>query len=145
MARWFDEHFEPLEKTRTYARLSRRQSATPDIPRPQWTTSYRAYDDRTFGVILDTSGSLDRNLLAKALGTIASYAESRNVPSVRVVFCDAAVYDQGFIAPQEVAGKVKIRGRGGTGLQPAVDLPFPPKGKISISNRWFRLPTASTW
>lgn len=137
LARWFDEHFEPLEKTRTYARLSRRQSATPDIPRPRWATSYGAYDDRTFGVILDTSGSMDRNLLAKALGTIASYAESRDVPLVRVVFCDAAVYDQGFITPAEVAGKVKIRGRGGTILQPAVDLlekdeGFPKDGPLLV-------------
>src|SRR5205823_13992634 len=31
LAQWFDEHFSPLERVRTYARLRRRQSATPDI------------------------------------------------------------------------------------------------------------------
>jgi hypothetical protein len=38
-------------------------------------------------VVLDTSGSIDRMLLAKALGAIASYSLSRDVWAVRVVFC----------------------------------------------------------
>lgn len=42
---------------------------------------------RTFGVLLDTSGSMDRALLAAALGTIASYSAARDVTRVRVVFC----------------------------------------------------------
>ncbi|MDR1031001.1 MAG: hypothetical protein LBL76_09045, partial [Treponema sp.] len=66
LARWFDEHFIPLEKTRSYARPSRRQSSTPDIPRPNWIVSRQALDDRTFGVVLDTSGSMPRGLLASA-------------------------------------------------------------------------------
>ena len=41
---------------------------------------------------------------------------------VRVVFCDAAAYDQGIMAPEEIAGAVKVRGRGGTKLQPGIDL-----------------------
>jgi len=36
LAQWFDHYFPPLEKTRTYARPSRRQSSTPDIPRPRY-------------------------------------------------------------------------------------------------------------
>jgi predicted DNA-binding transcriptional regulator YafY len=51
----------------------------------------------TFGVVLDTSGSMERTVLARALGTIASYATSRDVPAVRVVFCDAAPYDEGYL------------------------------------------------
>ncbi|MCQ6557417.1 vWA domain-containing protein [Paenibacillus mendelii] len=31
LAKWFDHYFSPLEKVRTYARGSRRQSSTPDI------------------------------------------------------------------------------------------------------------------
>ena len=49
LARWFDERFQPLEKHRTYARLSRRQSATPEIPRPSWHYEDTASAGRTFG------------------------------------------------------------------------------------------------
>ena len=137
LARWFDAHFAPLEQRRTYARPSRRQSATPDIPRPRWAPDAGAEDGRTFGVILDTSGSMDRTLLAKALGAIAGYALARDVPAARVVFCDVAAYDQGYLPPEAIAGRVRVRGRGGTILQPAVDLleraeDFPPDGPLLI-------------
>lgn len=137
LAQWFDNYFSPLEKVRSYARPSRRQSSTPSIPRPRWVPASGADDGRTFGVILDTSGSMDRTLLAKALGAIASYSISRDVPLVRVVFCDAAAYDQGYISPEAIADKVKVRGRGGTLLQPGIDLlekaeDFPKDGPLLI-------------
>ncbi|MCM1187943.1 MAG: VWA-like domain-containing protein [bacterium] len=122
LARWFDERFEPLEKRRTYARLSRRQSATPDIPRPSYRYEEDAQEGRTFGVLLDTSGSMDRGLLAAALGAIASYSAARDVNRVRVVFCDASPYDQGYMEAADIAGSVRVRGRGGTVLQPGVEL-----------------------
>ena len=122
LARWFDERFEPLEKRRTYARLSRRQSSTPDIPRPSWRYEEEAHAGRTFGVLLDTSGSMDRNLLAAALGAVASYGAVRDVNRVRVVFCDASPYDQGYMEVSDIASSVKVRGRGGTVLQPGVEL-----------------------
>lgn len=122
LAKWFDERFEPLEKHRTYARLSRRQSATPDIPRPSWRYEEAAQAGRTFGVLLDTSGSMDRSLLAAALGSIASYSAARDVNRIRVVFCDAAPYDQGYMEATDIAGSVKVRGRGGTVLQPGIEL-----------------------
>lgn len=122
LAEWFDEHFPPIEMRRSYARPSHRQSSTPDIPRPRWVPVEAAEDGRTFGVLLDTSGSMDRAILAKALGAIASYSISRDVPAVRVVFCDAATYDQGYMPPEVVAGAVKVRGRGGTVLQPGIHL-----------------------
>ncbi len=136
LAQWFDHHFPPLEKRRTFARASRRQMATPDIPRPLLVRK----DDgevRTFAVLLDTSGSMDRRLLAKALGAIASYSTARDVDLVRLLFCDAAVYDQGFVRPEEIAGRVRVRGRGGTILQPGLDLldesrDFPPNGPVLI-------------
>lgn len=122
LAKWFDERFEPLEKCRTYARLSRRQSSTPDIPRPSWRYEEASEAGRTFGVLLDTSGSMDRSLLAAALGAISSYSAARDVSKVRVVFCDAAPYDQGYMEVTDIAGSVKVRGRGGTVLQPGVEL-----------------------
>ena len=137
LARWFDEQFTPIEKTRSYARTSRRQSSTPDIPRPNWVVSQAAMDGRTFGVVLDTSGSMERGLLAAALGAIASYSAARDVPAVRVVFCDAEAYDAGYMLPEDVAGTVNVKGRGGTVLQPGIDLleeaeDFPKEAPILI-------------
>jgi predicted metal-dependent peptidase len=136
LARWFDDCFPPLEKVRTYARPSRRQSGTPDIPRPRYIAP-PVLDGRTFGVVLDSSGSMDRVLLGDCLGAIASYSESRDVPAARVVFCDAYAYDAGYMRPDEIAGRVKVRGRGGTVLQPGIDLleraaDFPRAGPILI-------------
>ncbi|MFP3154007.1 hypothetical protein LQZ18_06150 [Lachnospiraceae bacterium ZAX-1] len=37
-------------------------------------------DGRTFGALLDTSGSMDRKLLSTALGAIASFSVARDVP-----------------------------------------------------------------
>ncbi len=121
LAQWFDMYFPPLQKSRTYQRLSRRQSSTPDIPRPQWYAPPVLEKGRTFGVILDTSGSMDRAVLAKALGAIASYSAARDVHAIRVLFCDAVVFDEGYLTPEEIAGKVRVKGRGGTVLQPAID------------------------
>lgn len=137
LAQWFDHYFSPIEKIRTYARVSRRQSSTPDIPRPRWVPNSGDEEGRTFGVVLDTSGSMDSKLLAKALGAIASYSISRDVPLVRVLFCDAAVYDQGYMAPETIADRVAVKGRGGTVIQPAIDLlesaeDFPRKGPLLI-------------
>lgn len=137
LARWFDHHFPPLETRRTYLRLSRRQSATPDIPRPHLGVDESRREGRTFGVVLDTSGSMSRQMLARALGAIASYAEAKEVAAVRVVFCDARPHDAGYLAAHDIAGRVRVHGRGGTVLQPGIDLlqgaaDFPPDGPILI-------------
>ena len=39
-----------------------------------------------------------------------------------MVFCDAEAYDQGYMKPEDIAGTVKVKGRGGTVLQPGIDL-----------------------
>lgn len=100
LGKWFDEQFPPLEKHRTYARPSRRQGSTPDIPRP-------------------------------------SYAVSKNIPFVRIIFCDAEATDAGYMAPEDIAGRVEITGRGGTVLQPGIDAlekakDFPLAGPILV-------------
>ena len=92
---------------------------------------------RTFGVVLDTSGSMDRSLPAKAPSAIAGYAIARDVPAVRVVFCDAAAYDAGYLPPEAIADRVRVKGRGGTVLQPGIDLlekapDFPPAGPLLV-------------
>lgn len=137
LAKWFDCYFIPLEKRRTYARPSRRQGATLDIPRPSYITNETLMDGRTFGVVIDTSGSMSTKLLGMALGSIASYAVSKEIPFVRVIFCDAAAYDAGYLTPEDVAGRVEVKGRGGTRLQPGINLlesakDFPKAGPILI-------------
>lgn len=137
LARWFEEHVPSVERRRTYARASRRQAATPDIPRPGWVRPQELERLPTFGVVLDTSGSMGSQLLGKALGAIASYATARDVPAARVVFCDAVAHDAGYLPVSEIAGRVKVRGRGGTVLQPGVDLleraeDFPPDGPVLV-------------
>lgn len=122
LGRWFDDRFTPIERRRNWRRLSRRQEATPDIPRPAALQDQEEVDARTFGVVLDTSMSMNRELLGKALGQIASYAAAKDVRQVRVVFCDAAPYDQGYMSIEEIATRVRIVGRGGTRLQPAITM-----------------------
>ncbi|MCI8670186.1 MAG: hypothetical protein HFI34_11830 [Lachnospiraceae bacterium] len=137
LANWFDCHFQPLEKTRTYSRPSRRQGSTPNIPRPRYIQQEIPTDSRTFGVVVDTSGSMSAKQIGMALGSIASYAAAKDVPFVRVVFCDARAYDAGYLAPEDIAGRVRVKGRGGTVLQPGVDMlesaeNFPKDGPILI-------------
>ncbi|MFF7123016.1 MULTISPECIES: vWA domain-containing protein [unclassified Streptomyces] len=137
LARWFDEFVPSPQAVRTYARPSRRQSATPGIPRAGRCFPPEEIARCTFGVVLDTSGSMDRTLLGKALGAIASYAGARDVPAARVVFCDAAPHDAGYVPVTEIAGRVRVHGRGGTVLQPGVDLlhrapDFPPGAPVLV-------------
>ena len=137
LAEWFDLHFAPLEKRRSYARPSRRQGSTPDIPRPRYVSADLPEHSRTFGVVVDTSGSMNAKLIGYALGAIASFAVAKEAPFARVVFCDAQAYDAGWIAPEDIAGRIAVKGRGGTVLQPGVDLlekakDFPKDGPILI-------------
>ncbi|MDE6312231.1 MAG: hypothetical protein K2M46_01155 [Lachnospiraceae bacterium] len=137
LAKWFDIYFPPLEKSRTYARPSRRQASTPDIPRPRYCPQDIPTDSHTFGVVIDTSGSMEAKTIGKALGTIASYSVAHDVPFARVIFCDAAAYDIGYVSPEDIAGRVAVKGRGGTKLQPAIDAlesakDFPKDGPILI-------------
>ncbi len=77
LANWFDVHFAPLERYRSYARPSRRQASTPDIPRPRYQTMDILTKSRTFGVVIDTFGSMDPQLIGKALGAVASIKNSK--------------------------------------------------------------------
>jgi predicted metal-dependent peptidase len=76
----------------------------------------------TFGVLLDTSASMDVRQLGKALGAVASFAAARDVPAVRVVYCDAAPKDAGYIPVEEIGHRLRVWGRGGTVLQPGIRL-----------------------
>lgn len=137
LSRWFEREVGDQPCHRSYARPSRRQMSTPDIPRPRWIPDEEIDHQPTFATVIDTSGSMDRVLLGKALGAVASYAMAREVRRVRVVFCDAAAHDVGWIAPEELLEKVEVRGRGGTILQAGIDAieqakDFPARGPLLI-------------
>jgi predicted metal-dependent peptidase len=137
LARWFDEYLPRVEPTRGYARPSRRQSSTPDIARPGRHQPTELVPRVTFGVVLDTSASMDVRQLGKALGAVASFATARDVPAVRVVYCDAAPKDAGYVPVEEIGHRLRVWGRGGTELQPGIRLlekadDFPPDAPILI-------------
>ena len=137
LAQWLDRFFPPIERRRSFARAHRRQSATPDIPRPAWVVPEERRAGRTFAAVIDTSGSMDRAALGKALGAIASYAMSRDVERVRLVQCDASAHDAGYVAPETLLDRVELRGRGGTVLMPGIRAveraeDFPDGGPILI-------------
>src|SRR5262249_7932714 len=92
---------------------------------------------RVFGAVVDTSGSMSRSSLGKAIGAIASYAISRDVSMVRLIQCDAAPYDCGYVEPEALLDRVQVKGRGGTVLMPGIVLleearDFPKDGPILI-------------
>lgn len=121
LARWIAERFPLEESKRTYSRPSRRQSATPDIPRARYIRPQEDKITRTFGVLMDTSASMNRELLGKCLGAIASYSAAQDVKYIRLIFCDAQPYDEGYVPVEILAQKLKVKGRGGTVLQQAVN------------------------
>lgn len=120
LGQWLDNYFPPIAARRSFARASRRQSSTPDIPRAVYIKPLDLMAARTFGVVLDTSGSMDSGTLARGLGAIASYALSREVPQVRVIQCDAGIHDMGYVEAERLLETVEVKGRGGTVLMPAI-------------------------
>ena len=80
---------------------------------------------------------MEAKTIGKALGSIASYSVAHDVPFARVVFCDADAYDIGYVSPEDIAGRVAVKGRGGTALQPGIQMienakDFPNDGPILI-------------
>ncbi len=121
LADWFARNFPLEEKIRSYARASRRQSSSPDIPIPYFRKQEYERMSKTFGIILDTSGSMDPELIGKCLGAISSYAQAQDVEEVRLIFCDAQPYDEGYILVKNLVNKIMVKGRGGTVIQKAIN------------------------
>lgn len=142
LADWIAEQFPAIENRRTYSRLSRRQSSTPDIPRASYIKPVEDKITRTYGVVIDTSGSVDRELLAKSIGAVVSYSQANDVKYVRLIFCDAIAYDEGYVPIDLLMNKISVKGRGGTVLQPAINLleqisDFPSNAPILIISDGF--------
>ncbi|HYF47875.1 MAG TPA: hypothetical protein VEJ63_00600, partial [Planctomycetota bacterium] len=121
LAKWFDEHIPPVERVRTYARPSRRQSSTPEIARPRYVWPDEEIMQRdTFALIVDASGSLDGDIQSAALGAITGYVLSRNIPRVRMLTTGAEVRDLGFVPAEELASGLQLSARPTPLIQPAL-------------------------
>jgi predicted metal-dependent peptidase len=120
LANWLDLQLTPRQVTRSYSRLNRRQSATPHIPLAG--RAMQGFHSPTFGVILDTSGSMSQALLQQGLAAVVAFSERHGVAQVRLVMCDTQPYDEGFIPLETLKRTFRVYGRGGTILQPAVTL-----------------------
>ena len=144
LARWFDRYFSPVETVRSYARAVPPAGVHPGHPAAGPASAGDPGQRSAPSVSCWTPPARWTSaLLGKALGAIASYAAARDVPAARVVFCDAVAYDAGYLAVDEIAGRVRVRGPGrhrpAAGHQSAGDAPttFPPTGRSWSS------PTAS--
>ena len=123
LGRWFDEHVPPVERIRTYGRPSRRQSATPTIARPRYVWPDEENVQRgTFGLVLDTSGSMPPLVQAQALGAITAYALSRNISLIRVLTSGAELEDRGNVAAESLAQPLALSARSSATLQPALNV-----------------------
>lgn len=123
LGRWFDEHIPPIERIRTYGRPSRRQSSTPEIARPRYVwPDVENMVKGTFGLVVDTSGTLEPRYAALALGAITTYALSRSIPSVRLILSGAELVDESQTACDDLFQRFRISERPTTAIQPAVEL-----------------------
>ena len=123
LAKWFDEHVPPVERMRTYGRPSRRQSSTPEIARPRYVWPDEEIAQRsTLGLVIDASGALPATMLTQVLGAISTYAVSRNVQRVRMVYTGGELRDLGPIAADEMLQHRISLPRSTPLLQPAVQL-----------------------
>lgn len=95
----------------TYQRRSRRQAAVPDVLLP----GARRPVPRV-AIVIDTSGSVDDVLLARALGEVEGVLRSIGVAerNLTVLSCDAAVHT---VTRIRKAGDVALAGGGGTDLR----------------------------
>ena len=99
----------------TYTRRSRRQSALPDVVLPG---TRRPVPNVAF--VVDTSGSVDDTLLARALGEVDGVLRGLGVTgsSVTVLSCDAAVHT---VQRVRSARGAKLGGGGGTDMRVGID------------------------
>lgn len=72
-------------------------------------------------VVVDTSASISKPLLARFLGTVASIATAENIDDVRLLCVDATVTsDETLFAAELQFREVTLVGRGGSDFRPAL-------------------------
>jgi predicted metal-dependent peptidase len=111
LQRWLDG-VAPGE--RSYLRPSRRTAPRPDVA-----LAGRRRAGWTLHVVLDTSGSMARDL-ARLLGTIGAFCEGAGVGEVRLLQCDAEVTRDERVPP-EALQRFELAGFGGSDLSAALN------------------------
>jgi len=113
---------------RTFLRPSRRQSAIAYDAGEEWPEVVSMPGRRVvfaghLVAIVDTSASIDEQVLAVALGAIASAATAEGVDEVRLIQADAEVTIDEVVSPADLLVRpIAIKGRGGTSFAPALTL-----------------------
>ena len=135
LAKWFDVQFPPLEKHRTWRGRADGRGATPDIPRPGYAYYEQDLESRTFGVVVDTSGSMSAKQIGMALGSIASYAAGERCSVRENHFLRCQSDGCGISGTGRYCRPGKSHGTRRTILQPGVDCleqanDFPKDGPI---------------
>ena len=110
MQRWFDG---AAVSKRSWARPSRRGAWRTDVVLPS-----RSRDFLTLHIILDTSGSMARDIPG-ILGQISAFARNVGIGQVHVIQCDADVQQDEFIEVDQLE-RYQVTGYGGSDLSPAM-------------------------
>jgi predicted metal-dependent peptidase len=111
LQRWIDA-VAPGE--RTYMRPARRRHHQSDVVLPG-----RRRDGWMLHILLDTSGSMV-DILPRALGAIAYFAENAGVTEVHLVQCDIEVTHDDWIDPDKLA-EYSVRGFGYSEMAPGMN------------------------
>jgi predicted metal-dependent peptidase len=111
---------------RTFLRPSRRQSAMAFDAGEVWPDVVSMPGRRVvlagrLAAIVDTSASIDEEVLAMALGAVASAATAEGVDEVRLVQADSEITSDEIVSAADLlVRKIAIKGRGGTSFAPAL-------------------------
>lgn len=73
---WFVRQFPTTQPHRSYARMSRRQSSSPDIPRPAWIYPSEAQTEKTFGIVLDVYAHATNQMKKASADRMEQYIKS---------------------------------------------------------------------
>ncbi|MFT4685450.1 MAG: putative metal-dependent peptidase [Neolewinella sp.] len=125
----------------SFSRPSRRQS----VYHPILTPSLRGDRTARIAVVVDTSGSMDAELLSRALAEVASVLRTFQYP-VTIIPCDNTAYGPvKVLASQEAYRLQSLPGGGGTdmtaGILAALDLTPAPDSILVLTDGFTRYPT----
>jgi hypothetical protein len=111
LARYIDDS---INKT-IYTLPSRRFLGSGEA---QYGYKNRREDMSSVVVAIDTSGSIDREMIEQFLGEVQSILDSYSPQNLVILYCDTKVYEPDILEPGDQPDFSKIRGGGGTNFWP---------------------------
>jgi predicted metal-dependent peptidase len=73
-------------------------------------------------LVMDTSGSIDDEVMKQFAGELGGILEDFPTARVKVLYCDAEVYDGGEFTAQDVPFRLEGKGGGGTDFRPVFNM-----------------------